>query len=53
MYDPPRVENILGQIQVTYGDPSQGSDACDFSLKGELVDHPNWRNQPVLNNVTI
>ena len=45
-----RVENTGGQIEVTYGDPSQGSEASGLCLQGELVDHPHRGDQTVLNN---
>ena len=45
-----RVENSGGQIEVTYGDPSQGSEANGLCLQGELVDHPHRGDQTVLNN---
>ena len=36
-------------MQITQGDPSQGSDAGDLGLQGELVHHSHRRNQTILN----
>ena len=42
-------KKVNAKMQITQGDPSQGSDAGDLGLQGELVHHSHRRNQTILN----